>query len=100
MVSYHYQQQPQSSNLPLLLLGVFCVLLALVVRFGWEYLMWIWRRGGAGALPPGRREGLLRHRGSPRRSQPPPVRKGKQPLEYYEEEEDYYDYDNEEEVYE
>jgi len=92
MVSYQYHQQSPSSNLPFLLLGVFCVLLALVVRFCWEYLMWIWRRGSE------RREAPLRHRGSPRRSQPP-LRKGKKPLDYYEEQEDdenYYDMDEQE----
>jgi hypothetical protein len=54
--------------------------------------MWIWRRGSE------RREAPLRHRGSPRRSQPP-LRKGKKPLDYYEEQEDdenYYDMDEQE----
>lgn len=89
MVSYqnqHFNQQPQST-LPYLLLGVFCVLFALVIRYGWEYLMWLWNN----------RQPTQRHRGdslgfSSVRAAPAQRRKVlKKPVEYYEEPEDEYD---------
>lgn len=89
MVSYqhHFNQQPHST-LPYLLLGVFCVLLFLVVRFGWEYLMWLWNSRQPTPLRPS----------SVRAAQPTQRRKVlKKPVEYYEEAEDNYDeYDDEE----
>jgi hypothetical protein len=93
MVAYHHQQynqQQAQTTLPYLLLGIFCVLLVLVIRFGWEYLMWLWNS----RLPPslGRRD-PPRSFSSPRSGASQRRKVLKKPVEYYEEPEDEYDDD-------